>query len=34
MNLGMKFLEGVCFGSGFICAAAFFKAVLHIGVMG
>lgn len=34
MVVGMKFLEGILFGSGFICAAAFFKAVLHIGIMG
>ncbi len=34
MNAGMSFLNGLCFGSGFVVAAVCIKLILHVGVCG
>jgi hypothetical protein len=34
MGLGMRFIDGLLFGSGLIVAAAMFKVILHIGFCG
>ncbi len=34
MQYGIQVVNGFLFGSGFILAAAFFRAVLHMGVTG
>lgn len=32
MDVGMKFVDGLLFGSGFIVAAVIFKTLLHVGI--
>jgi hypothetical protein len=34
MQFGISIVNGFCFGSGLILAAAFFKAALHMGFCG
>lgn len=34
MSAGLKFLDGLLFGSGLIVAAAMFRTILHIGFCG
>jgi hypothetical protein len=34
MSIGLRFVEGLLFGSGLIIAAFLFKALLHIGFCG
>jgi len=34
MSVGIAFVQGLLFGSGFIVAAAMFKVLLHVSICG